>query len=107
MQTILSIAVACVLLTSLLLVLRWGSMILHGEMPTRFFAFFAILFTSGLDVGLIIFPLTEFPVYETEAVYDFTNPLGHCLRFLGISDLAFLLRDHILLLHSGTAPQAI
>ncbi|HCA35872.1 MAG TPA: choline transporter, partial [Gammaproteobacteria bacterium] len=83
MQTILSIAVACVLLTSLLLVLRWGSLILHGEMPTRFFAFFAILFTSGLDVGLIIFPLTEFPVYETETVYEFANPLAIAFGFWG------------------------
>ena len=83
MQTILSIAVACVLLTSLLLVLRWGSLILHGEMPTRFFAFFAILFTSGLDVGLIIFPLTEFPVYEAETVYEFANPLAIAFGFWG------------------------
>ena len=66
---ILSSAVILLLMVSLLLVLRWGNVILRGEMPTRFFAFFAILFTSGLDVGLIIFPLGEFPVYATEAVY--------------------------------------
>tara|TARA_B100000674_G_scaffold450512_1_gene420501 strand:+ start:402 stop:1463 length:1062 start_codon:yes stop_codon:yes gene_type:complete len=52
-------------------------------MPTRFFAFFAILFTSGLDVGLIIFPLGEFPVYATEAVYGFTNPLAIEFGFWG------------------------
>ena len=46
MQSILSFAVIAVLLLSFGLVLRWGSLILHGEMPTRFFAFFAILFTS-------------------------------------------------------------
>ena len=45
-------------------------------MPTGLFAFIAILFTSGLDVGLIMFPLTEFPVYAAEANYEFTNPLA-------------------------------
>ena len=71
---ILSSAVILLLIVSLLLVLRWGNVIL-GEMPTRFFAFFAILFTSGLDVGLIIFPLGSFRL-ATEAVYGFTNPLA-------------------------------
>lgn len=83
MHFILSAAVIAVLLTSLILVLRWGNLILIGEMPTRFFAFFAILFTSGLDVGLIIFPLTEFPVYETEQIYDFANPLAIEFGFWG------------------------
>ena len=63
--------------------MRWGNVILRGEMPTRFFAFFAILFTSGLDVGLIIFPLGEFPIYATEAVYGFTNPLAIEFGFWG------------------------
>ena len=64
-ELILSSAVILLLMVSLLLVLRWCNAILYGEMPTRFFAFFAILFTSVLDVGLIIFPLGEFPVYAT------------------------------------------
>lgn len=76
MQIILSVAVITVLILSLGLVCRWGNLILIGQMPTRLFAFFAILFTSGLDVGLIMFPLTEFPVYEAESVYGFTNPLA-------------------------------
>ena len=82
-DAILSSAVILLLMVSLLLVLRWGNVILYGEMPTRFFAFFAILFTSGLDVGLIIFPLGEFPVYATEAVYGFTNPLAIEFGFWG------------------------
>ncbi|MEC8741229.1 MAG: BCCT family transporter, partial [Pseudomonadota bacterium] len=82
-ELILSSAVILLLMVSLLLVLRWCNAILHGEMPTRFFAFFAILFTSGLDVGLIIFPLGEFPVYATEAVYGFTNPLAIEFGFWG------------------------
>ncbi|MEM7700750.1 MAG: BCCT family transporter [Pseudomonadota bacterium] len=43
----------------------------------------AILFTSGLDVGLIMFPLTEFPTYEREAAYAFTNPLAIEFGFWG------------------------
>ena len=82
-ELILSSAVILLLMVSLLLVLRWCNAILYGEMPTRFFAFFAILFTSGLDVGLIIFPLGEFPVYATEAAYDFTNPLAIEFGFWG------------------------
>lgn len=83
MQSILSIAVIVVLLASLMLVIRWGNLILVGQLPTRFFAFFAILFTSGLDVGLIMFPLTEFPVYSTEPDYGFTNPLAIEFGFWG------------------------
>lgn len=83
MQSILSIAVIVVLCTSLALVARWGNLILVGQLPTRFFAFFAILFTSGLDVGLIMFPLTEFPVYSTEPDYGFTNPLAIEFGFWG------------------------
>lgn len=45
-------------------------------MPTSLFTFIAILFTSGLDVGLIMFPMTEFPVYSSESAYSFTNPLA-------------------------------
>jgi glycine betaine transporter len=83
MQTILSVAVVAVLAISLGLVWRWGNLILIGQMPAKLFAFFAILFTSGLDVGLIMFPLTEFPVYETEQVYGFTNPLAIEFGFWG------------------------
>lgn len=83
MQTILSCAIIAVLAASLLLVWRWGNLILRGQMPARFFAFFAILFTSGLDVGLIMFPLTEFPVYEVESAYGFTNPLAIEFGFWG------------------------
>ena len=54
-----------------------------GEMPSSLFAFLAILFTSGLDVGLIMFPLTEFPVYAAEAPYQFANPLAIEFGFWG------------------------
>ena len=89
MQAVLSCAVIAVLASSLILVWRWGNLILIGQMPTRFFAFFSILFTSGLDVGLIMFPLTEFPIYEAEEVYGFTNPLAIEFGFWGFLIWAF------------------
>jgi choline-glycine betaine transporter len=52
-------------------------------------AFSAILFTSGLDVGLIMFPLLEFPVYAAEEQYDFTNPLAIEFGFWGFLVWAF------------------
>ncbi len=73
---ILSIAIAVTLTTSLVLVLVWRNLRVTGEMPSSLFAFMAILFTSGLDVGLIMFPLTEFPVYAAEAPYRFASPLA-------------------------------
>ncbi len=76
MNTVLVIAIAVTLLTSLLIAVRWGSTVCQGPMPSSLFAFSAILFTSGLDVGLIMFPLTEFPVYAEEAAYQFANPLA-------------------------------
>lgn len=83
MQTILSVAIIVVLLTSLVLLVRWPTLRFVGSMPTKMFAFMAILFTSGLDVGLIMFPLTEFPVYEAEAVYGFASPLAIEFGFWG------------------------
>ena len=83
MQVILSVAIIAVLSISFALVWRCGNLILTGQMPTRLFAFLAILFTSGLDVGLIMFPLTEFPVYESEQAYGFTNPLAIEFGFWG------------------------
>ncbi len=83
MQAILSIAIAVTLTTSLVLVLVWRNLRVTGEMPSSLFAFMAILFTSGLDVGLIMFPLTEFPVYAAEAPYRFTSPLAVEFGFWG------------------------
>ncbi|WP_028111866.1 choline transporter [Ferrimonas kyonanensis] len=58
---------------------RWGNVRLVGVTPVQTFTFIAILFTSGLDVGLIMFPLTEFAGYADLASspeYGFTNPLA-------------------------------
>jgi len=58
---------------------RWGNVQCIGVTPVRTFTFIAILLTSGLDVGLIMFPLTEFAGYADLAAspeYSFSNPLA-------------------------------
>lgn len=65
---------------------RWGKLELNGRYPVSTLTFVAILFTSGLDVGLIMFPLTEFPVYANtleNAEYAFANPLAIEFGFWG------------------------
>ena len=89
MNIILTAAIIVTLCTSALIVLRFGSLKLRGSDPLPLTAFMAILFTSGLDVGLIMFPLTEFPVYETEPVYGFTNALAVEFGFWGFLVWAF------------------
>jgi glycine betaine transporter len=89
MNAILSVAIIAALLLALLILIRWGRVRCEGPMPTSLFAFMAILFTSGLDVGLIMFPLGEFPVYASEAAYAFTNPLAIEFGFWGFLVWAF------------------
>jgi choline-glycine betaine transporter len=58
---------------------KWGNVRCIGVTPVSTFTFIAILFTSGLDVGLIMFPLTEFAGHSdivTNPEYAFTNPLA-------------------------------
>ncbi len=83
MRDILSIAIGVTLATSLALTLVWRNLRLTGELPMSLFAFMAILFTSGLDVGLIMFPLADFPIYATQAPYQFSNPLAIEFGFWG------------------------
>ena len=83
MNTILSVAILITLCTSFILVIWFRNLKLEGGDPLPLTAFMAILFTSGLDVGLIMFPLTEFPVYETEPAYGFTNALAIEFGFWG------------------------
>lgn len=61
------------------ILLKWGNMKVIGVTPVHTLTFVAILFTSGLDVGLIMFPLTEFAGYGNLAEspeYGFANPLA-------------------------------
>jgi len=84
-----SMAIAITLGTSLFICLRWRNLVVTGPTPLPLLAFSAILFTSGLDVGLIMFPLVEFPVYASEEPYSFTNPLAIEFGFWGFLVWAF------------------
>ncbi len=83
MSLILSIAVAVTFLTALVLATRWANVRCVGEIPVSRFTFIAILFTSGLDVGLIMFPLVDFELYASEPAYAFANPLAMEFGFWG------------------------
>ncbi|CUH76540.1 BCCT family transporter [Tritonibacter multivorans] len=67
--------------------LKWWNLKVVGVTPVPLFTFIAILFTSGLDVGLIMFPLAwDFPLYAdtaAEPAYGFTNPLAMEFGFWG------------------------
>ncbi|PHQ25034.1 choline transporter [Marinobacter guineae] len=65
--------------TIVLIMYKWWDVQCIGVTPVRTFTFIAILFTSGLDVGLIMFPLTEFGGYGNlteNPEYSFANPLA-------------------------------
>jgi choline-glycine betaine transporter len=76
LHAILSGAIVVTLATSVLIVLTVGGRRVEGPLPLSLLGFMALLFTSGLDVGLIMLPLTEFPVYARDPVYAFANPLA-------------------------------
>jgi len=62
-----------------LILYKWWDVKCIGVTPVHTFTFIAILFTSGLDVGLIMFPLTEFAGYadlSASPEYGFANPLA-------------------------------
>jgi glycine betaine transporter len=82
-QSILSAAIVVTLLTSAIIILKWGGRRVEGPMPLSLLGFMALLFTSGLDVGLVMMPLTEFPVYAREPEYAFANPLAIAFGFWG------------------------
>lgn len=83
MSTILTIAIVVTYATSILLAIRWWKLPCTGSIPVSFYTFIAILFTSGLDVGLIMFPLVDFEAYASDATYDFANPLAVEFGFWG------------------------
>jgi len=79
MTTWLTIGILFTFAAIAFVIYRWGNVKCIGVTPVRTFTFIAILFTSGLDVGLIMFPLTEFGGYadlSTSPEYGFTNPLA-------------------------------
>lgn len=75
----LSAGIIFTLLAIIAILVKWGNVRCVGVTPVRTFTFIAILFTSGLDVGLIMFPLTEFAGYadiKASPEYAFANPLA-------------------------------
>jgi len=89
---IISVGVLLVLSLVAFCLWKWGDVRCIGVTPVPLFTFIAILFTSGLDVGLIMFPLTEFPVYADTAAnpeYGFTNPLAIEFGFWGFMIWSF------------------
>lgn len=88
----LSIGLVFTFLAVFFILLRWGNERCEGPYPSSLLVFIAILFTSGLDVGLIMFPLTEFPVYAdivSNPEYAFANPLAIEFGFWGFLIWAF------------------
>jgi choline-glycine betaine transporter len=83
MNTILSTAIALTTLTSLLLVLRYRNTRIEGSAPMPLVTFLAVLFTSGLDVGLLMFPMVDFEIFASEPDYAFANPLALEFGFWG------------------------
>ncbi|MEW6320890.1 MAG: BCCT family transporter [Acidobacteriota bacterium] len=83
MLAVLSAAIVVTLLTSAVALLRCGGQRVEGSLPLSLAGFMAVLFTSGLDVGLIMLPLTEFPRYAREPAYQFANPLAVAFGFWG------------------------
>ena len=83
MNAILSAAIALTTLTSLLLVLRYRNTRIEGSAPMPLVTFLAVLFTSGLDVGLLMFPMVDFEIFASEPDYAFANPLALEFGFWG------------------------
>ncbi|MCO4838323.1 MAG: BCCT family transporter [Oceanospirillaceae bacterium] len=90
MATFLSLTISFGIILALALVafcvIKWWGLRAIGITPVPLYTFIAILFTSGLDVGLIMFPLGEFAIYSdaaNAADYGFTNPLAIEFGFWG------------------------
>lgn len=82
----LSIGMLFALSAVVVVLIRWWNIRCIGVTPVSTLTFIAILFTSGLDVGLIMFPLTEFGAYADIAEnpeYGFANPLAIEFGFWG------------------------
>ncbi|WP_170430806.1 BCCT family transporter, partial [Ruegeria arenilitoris] len=89
MEYILSFGVLLALGLVAFFVVKWWNLRCVGVTPVHLFTFIAILFTSGLDVGLIMFPLTEFGGYAEDPAYAFANPLAIEFGFWGFLIWAF------------------
>ena len=93
LTSIISFGVILAFVLVIFCVIKWWDLPLTGVTPVPLFTFIAILFTSGLDVGLIMFPLAfDYPLYAdtvAEPAYAFTNPLALEFGFWGFLIWAF------------------
>ncbi|WP_299207177.1 BCCT family transporter [uncultured Tateyamaria sp.] len=93
LTTIISFGVLLAFVLVAFITIKYWNVRLTGPQPVSLFVFIAILFTSGLDVGLIMFPIAfDFPLYAdtaTEPAYAFTNPLALEFGFWGFLIWAF------------------
>lgn len=93
LTSIISFGVILAFALVIFCVIKWWNLPLTGVTPVPLFTFIAILFTSGLDVGLIMFPLAfDYPLYadtSAEPAYAFTNPLAIEFGFWGFLIWAF------------------
>lgn len=93
LTSIISFGVILAFVLVIFCTIKWWNLTLTGTNPQPLFVFIAILFTSGLDVGLIMFPLAfDFPLYAdtaAEPAYAFTNPLALEFGFWGFLIWAF------------------
>jgi glycine betaine transporter len=76
MTLIIAVAYLSVLACAVLVLVKWPTLPCTGDTPVGLFTLVALLFTAGLDMGLVMLPLGEFPVYEGDPVYGFTNALA-------------------------------
>ncbi|QYK41649.1 MAG: BCCT family transporter [Paracoccaceae bacterium] len=76
MTPIITVAYLSVLACALFVLIRWPMLRCTGDTPVGTLTLVALLFTAGLDMGLIMLPLTEFPVYEGDPAFGFTNALA-------------------------------
>ncbi|PSV98583.1 hypothetical protein [Photobacterium iliopiscarium] len=83
---VLNLTIACILIVIvsfvILYVYRDHKFVNNKSKDISKFTFFCILFTSGLDIGLIMFPLMEFKQYS-EPQYLNINPLSLEIGFWG------------------------
>ena len=93
MTSIISFGILLAFALVIFCTIKWWNLRLIGPTPVSLFTFIASLFTSGLDVGLIMFPLAfDYPLYAdvaTEPAYGFTNPLALEFGFWGFLIWAF------------------
>ncbi len=93
MNMVISFGILLAFALVIFCVIKWWNVRCIGVTPVPLFTFIAILFTSGLDVGLIMFPLAfDFPLYAdtaAEPAYAFTNPLALEFGFWGFLIWAF------------------